>query len=256
MDKRFNWLLNFLEGMYARRGNDPDRKGELDSQRPNAVSGIMYMSFRSDCDALALRLRKNQVSAPAYHAGLNPLERAECQRKWLENAPGHDIIVATTAFGMRIDKQDVRFVIHWTLPKSFEGFYQEAGRAGRDGKGALCMLFYSREDRDRVGHRVMQGEQSKENGGGHHKRQAQTEARTASFQELVKYCEQTERCRHKVIGEFFDEKDVQACNQACDVCFRRVDEPSLSKRKEEGLSSEEWVSTQRESGGFYRDEYD
>ena len=256
LDTRFDWLLCFLKGMYTRRGTDPDRAAELNGERLDAVSGIIYVSFRADCDALALRLRKNNMSAAAYHAGLGLQERNDIQQKWLNNTPGFDIIVATTAFGMGIDKQDVRFVIHWTLPKSFEGFYQEAGRAGRDGKAAACVLFYSREDRDRVGYRVMQGERNKDGGANLRTRQAHVDARSASFQALIKYCEQTDRCRHAVIGEFFGESNVPPCNQACDVCFTKSDEGSLKKRKESGLCSEEWVSTQRESGSCYRDEYE
>lgn len=250
-DQRFDWLLSFLRDLHARRANEPARSKDLNGERPDAVSGILYVSFRSDCDALSARLRSHNIGAAAYHAGLNKLERAECQRRWLENAPGFDIIVATTAFGMGIDKHDVRFVIHWTLPKSFEGYYQEAGRAGRDGKAALCMLFYSREDRDRVGHRIAQGNGNKENGASGRDKESKLKARAESFQELVKYCEQTDRCRHVVIGEFFDEKDVQPCDKACDFCFLRPGEPSLKERREQGLSSEEWVNTQRERSDFY-----
>ena len=250
-DRRFDWLLLFLQDTYARRANDPERSSDLGNERPDAVSGIIYVSFRSDCDALSSRLRSHNIGAVAYHAGLNKHERTECQRKWLESAPGYGVIVATTAFGMGIDKHDVRFVVHWNLPKSFEGYYQEAGRAGRDGRAAICMLFYSREDRDRVGHRIVQGNGNKEGGDSKRDKETKLKARAASFQELVKYCEQTERCRHVVIAEFFGEKDVLPCDRACDFCFMRPGEPSLRKRREEGLSSEEWVSTQRERSDFY-----
>ena len=253
---RFDWLLSFLHDMYARRTQAAGQGTEAILERPEAVSGIIYVSYRSDCDRLAASLRAHKIGAAAYHAGLNTHERTECQRKWLENVEGYDIIVATTAFGMGIDKSDVRFVIHWTLPKSFEGYYQEAGRAGRDGKAALCTLFYSREDRDRVGYRVAQRSGNGEDEVANRKHAEKTRARASSFQELVKYCEQTERCRHVVIGEFFGEREVKMCDKACDVCFSKPGEPSLRKRKEMGLSSEEWMSTQRERSDFYGDEYE
>ena len=237
--------------MYARRAKDTDRSVDLQTQQANAVSGIIYVSFRSECDSLAKWLREQGVGASAYHAGLDYLKRADIQRKWLDNAAGFDIVVATTAFGMGIDKQDVRFIIHWTLPKSFEGYYQEAGRAGRDGRAALCMLFYSREDRDRVGNRIGQAESGKEV----RNRQEQVQARQQSYQQLVRYCEQTTQCRHQVISSFFGEKETRTCDAACDVCFDGAD-GSVEERKDEGLSSEEWVSTQRQNHDFYRDEYD
>ena len=266
-DDRFSWLMDFLQRMYSRRANDSDRLTEIandaitNNQRPNAVSGIIYVSFRSECDALASRLRANNIGAAPYHAGLSTLERAECQQRWLKNVSGYDIIVATTAFGMGIDKPDVRFVVHWTLAKSFEGYYQEAGRAGRDGKAALCMLFYSREDRDRVGYRITKdapsGTNNTSSGNGTAKAKvAKLQSRITSFQELVNYCEQTDTCRHVVIGNFFGEGNSQPCDHSCDCCFRREGELSLKRKKESGLSSEEWVSTQRERSDFYGENYD
>ena len=129
----------------------------------------------------------------------------------------------------------------------------------------MAMLFYSREDRDRVGYRVASGALEKQgiggNGGGGSSgegkaRREQVEARTKSFQALVKYAEQTDRCRHVVIGEFFGEEGVAGCDRACDVCFVANGGKGLKRRKEEGLSSEEWVSTQRARDDFYGDEYE
>ena len=148
---------------------------------------------------------------------------------------------------MGIDKENVRFVVHWYMPKTFEGFYQEAGRAGRDGKASLCILYYSREDRDRAVYRM-----SKDVGGAGEKA-AQVEGRAKSFQKLVEYCENTKRCRHKVISEYFGETEAPGCDFACDWC---KDAKGLKRRKEEGLASEEWVSTQRHREDFYGEGYD
>ena len=262
-DDRFFWLLSWLQKIYARRANDPTRSQEIseesltNNQRSEAISGIIYVPYRSDCDALSARLREHKVGAAAYHAGLSNLERNDCQNKWIASAPGYDIIIATTAFGMGIDKQDVRFVVHWSLPKSFEGYYQEAGRAGRDGRVARCLLFYSREDRDRTGYRITRdsgnGQRDGSGGAAAKKKQIQLKSRAESFQALVKYCEQTDRCRHVIIGDFFGEEGVEPCKQGCDVC---LEGPSLKNRKREGLASEEWVSTQRQREDFYGDEYD
>jgi len=264
-DNRFSWLVSWLQQIYARRANDPARSQEVseetsdNTKRPDAVSGIIYVPYRLDCDVLSSKFRENKIGAAAYHAGLSTTERTECQDRWIASAPGYDIIVATTAFGMGIDKQDVRFVVHWSLPKSFEGYYQEAGRAGRDGWFARCLLFYSREDRDRVGRRISKdignsnGHAIGKGGQAAKDKEIQMKSRAESFQALAKYCEQTDRCRHMAIGEFFGEKEVKACDRACDFC---MEGEGLKKRKRDGLASEEWVSTQMERSDFYGDEYD
>ncbi|KAL8765369.1 MAG: hypothetical protein Q9194_006593 [Teloschistes cf. exilis] len=111
-DNRFAYTLAWLQTIHARRAQNPQRLQELGSrdERPTAVSGIIYVSFRSECDSLANRLRAHNIGAAPYHAGLSNNDRVECQKKWLANEPGWDIIVATTAFGMGIDKQDVRLL--------------------------------------------------------------------------------------------------------------------------------------------------
>ena len=154
---------------------------------------------------------------------------------------------------MGIDKEDVRLVVHWNVPKTFEGYYQEAGRAGRDGKASLCMLFYSREDCARIANR-MGSDSGGHSGGGTTtlaQRARQAETKVKSFKRLVEYCEATGRCRHGLVAEYFgEEADAGVCDFACDYC---KDGKGLKKRKKEGLASEEYVSTQQWTDERYDD---
>jgi len=147
---RYDDFVTWLQGVYERRAT-ADRKPELEAlgERVDGVPGIIYTISRDECESLAAALRHDGIGARPFHAKLTKETKEETLAKWIANEPGYSIIVATTAFGMGIDKDNVRFVAHWRMPKSFEGYYQEAGRAGRDGNASYCFLYYSREDRDR-----------------------------------------------------------------------------------------------------------
>lgn len=110
----------------------------------NGKSGIIYCFSRSNCEKVNLILNRKGIKTEFYHAGMTKKQRETIQRNWLNNDTM--VIVATIAFGMGIDKPDVRFVIHFNLPSSVESYYQEIGRAGRDGKQSDCILFYSLQD--------------------------------------------------------------------------------------------------------------
>ncbi|KAA8571521.1 hypothetical protein EYC84_001521 [Monilinia fructicola] len=166
------------------RTENPERRAELEQkqERLDNVSGIIYTLFRQECENLASRLRHSGIGAKAYHAGLTHEEKTETLNRWINNDQGYDVIVATNSLWMGIDKENVRFVVHWQIPKSFEGFYQEAGRAGRDGKASIHIMYYSREDRDRAYNRVSRDAKERVN----------LEARVKSLKALVSYCEETD----------------------------------------------------------------
>jgi superfamily II DNA helicase RecQ len=155
---------------------------------------------------------------------------------------------------MGIDKENVRFVVHWQIPKSFEGFYQEAGRAGRDGKASVCMLYFSREDRERAGLMLARDKaRMPTKGPGAAAKAEQQNHRETSLVALFDYCEATNKCRHRLIANYFADEEVPPCDFACDWCKDAV---GLVKRKEKGLASEEFCSTQRQQGRYDIDEYE
>lgn len=112
----------------------------------NNKCGIVYCISRNECETTAVFLSKNGVKALPYHAGMTDQKRADTQDAWMKGQRCK-LVCATIAFGMGIDKADVRFVFHLGLPKSLEGYYQESGRAGRDGQFSTCILFYNNGDR-------------------------------------------------------------------------------------------------------------
>ncbi|KAI8977463.1 P-loop containing nucleoside triphosphate hydrolase protein [Mycotypha africana] len=173
-------------------------------------SGIIYCITKKDCENVAESLRKNfGVSIKHYHAAMTAAERAEVQREW--QTGGVQVIAATIAFGMGIDKPDVRFVIHYSVPSSVEGYYQETGRAGRDGLPAVCRLYYNYSD-TRTHHFLI------ENGDGNWE---QKQRLRDNLNQMMRYCENETDCRRQQILAYFGQKfDPALCRKMCDNCKR------------------------------------
>nr|XP_042139053.1 ATP-dependent DNA helicase Q5 isoform X2 [Peromyscus maniculatus bairdii] len=147
--------------------------------------GIVYCRTREACEQLAIELSSRGVKAKAYHAGLKASDRTQVQNEWMEEKV--PVIVATISFGMGVDKANVRFVAHWNIAKSMAGYYQESGRAGRDGKPSWCRLYYSRNDRDQVSFLIRKEIAKLQEKRGS---KASDKATLLAFDALVTFCEE------------------------------------------------------------------
>ncbi|NWI60147.1 RECQ5 helicase, partial [Calyptomena viridis] len=210
--------------------------------------GIVYCRMRDVCDQLATELSYRGVKAKAYHAGLKPADRTSIQNEWMEEKI--PVIVATISFGMGVDKANVRFVAHWNIAKSMAGYYQESGRAGRDGKPSCCRLYYSRNDRDQVSFLIKKELSSLQEKKGTLKES--DKAVMTAFDAIVNFCEEL-GCRHAAIAKYFGDV-TPPCNKCCDFCKN----PGAVKRQLESLElcSNNWSKTCIGPSGSSWDAYD
>ncbi|KAK4758393.1 hypothetical protein SAY87_019694 [Trapa incisa] len=187
--------------------------------------GIVYCLSRMDCEKVAEKLQEYGHKAAFYHGSMDTSERAYVQKQWSKDEI--NIICATVAFGMGINKPDVRFVIHHSIPKSIEGYHQECGRAGRDGQPASCVLYYSYADYIRVKHMIISSimEQTPPTSGCNHNDVTNSgmvlDTNTDNLLRMVSYCENDVDCRRLLQLVHFGEKfDSTNCQKTCDNCLK------------------------------------
>ena len=179
------------------------------------MCGVVYCSTRKTVESLTAQLRRRGIFASRYHAGLEDAERRKNQDDFIQNKIS--VMVATNAFGMGIDKPDVRYVIHYNIPKNIESYYQEAGRAGRDGKSAECIMLFSNED-IRTAEFFIDGS-GKNTELTERRRRAVANRDAARLDKMIRYCE-IEGCLRSYILGYFGERKKGNCEN-CSNCNRQ-----------------------------------
>jgi len=222
-------------------------------------AGIVYALTRKDAEKIATFLSENGITASFYHAGVTAGKREKVQNEFMQDK--RRVIVATIAFGMGVDKSDVRFVIHAGMPKNIEGYYQEAGRAGRDGETAYCILLHSKKDT--ITHKFFIRQDRKMMWGQGKSEEEVLDLISIKYDRLEKMMEyvEAESCRRKIILKYFNDPryDQYKDNcQGCDVCLNWKKEKKVEicedVKKEKGIKYP-LSNTVRETGELYLKKY-
>jgi len=192
---------------------------EQNERDGTGTSGIVYCNTKEQCEKLATWLMTQQILAGYFHGDLQDFERSEVYMRWMQGAT--KVVVATTAFGMGIDKADVRWIVHHSMAHSLDGYVQEIGRAGRDGNDSTCLLLYSAQDFNKLAASLTN---------------AQTQDVGHERLKIMKeYCDEKKMCRHKKIAMYFGDVNIGKanCNSKCDICRVREHTTSKKRRKTE-----------------------
>jgi len=210
----------------------------FDQPNPSKCCGVIYCQKRDTCEEIAGKLINDGVSAAAYHAGVSDSQREMILKNWTQDKVY--IICATIAFGMGIDKPDVRFVIHYQIPKSLEAFYQESGRAGRDGKPSTSLVYYSKDDKSLIEFLITKTTENSK------KEKIQQNAESVNaFNKVVDYCT-TAACRRRRLLIYFGENlPINSCKN-CDFCLN----PEKVKEDLKSLNSVQFSSFKSLFSGY------
>lgn len=213
-------------------------------------SGIIYCSTRKTVDELYEKLLEFEYPVTKYHAGLSPEERNQNQTDFIYDR--RPIVIATNAFGMGIDKSNVSYVVHYNMPKNIENYYQEAGRAGRDGSDADCVLLYMPKDIHTIKYFIEREDENSELTP--EQRAVVKERDLMRMNKMIHYC-QMSGCIRNYILYYFGEKTYEQCNN-CSGCNGEVYMPVKTVKKREFIDFDDYDTRSSIGGGFYDDDDD